>query len=243
MQSSQTIVLLHGHGVDASIWDGVYAELFPDYTLFRPDFSRLIQYQTIEGYTDELHRQLVNGQAGQVILIGHSMGGYIALAFAEKYPATVVGLGLFHSTAFADDATKKEQRQKAIHVLTEHGTPTFMEELMPKLVADAYAPEKVQRLIERFSYLPAEALMAGMKAIASRPDRTAVLRETEYPVLILMGRQDQVIPYEKAVEQVSLLQNGFPVTIEGAGHLAMLETPEEAVQALRAFLTSVIQGT
>src|SRR5690606_7287734 len=94
----KTLVLLHGHAVDDSIWDEVYTELSEDYTIIKPNFSPLTSCLTIEDYADELFRLLDSAAIQNITLIGHSMGGYIALAFAEKYPEMVEGLGLFHST-------------------------------------------------------------------------------------------------------------------------------------------------
>lgn len=236
MREKPGLVLLHGHGVDASIWEGVYADLSSDSPVLRPDFSRLTNHTTIDGYADELYARLSADGINDVVLIGHSMGGYIALAFAEQHPGMMRGLCLFHSTAYADDEPKKEQRTKAIGALTDGGTSHFIEELMPKMVSPDYPEENVRSLINWFSDLPTDALIAGIRAIAGRPDRTSVLRDAQFPILLLLGEKDQVIPYEQTSRLGNLGQRITVATLPQSGHLGMVEQPDEALNALGSFI-------
>ena len=238
MDDKNTLVLLHGHGVDASIWGGIYAGLLSGGPVLQPDFSRLSTYSTIDEYAEELYKRLRAEKIENVVLVGHSMGGYVALAFAEQHPTMIRGLGLFHSTAYADDELKKEQRTKAIGALTDEGTPKFIKELMPKVVAPDYAEGQVQTLIDQFSNLPTDALIAGVRAIAGRPDRTHVLRDASFPVILILGKKDQVIPYERTSRLADLNQRITVVTLLNAGHLGMIEQPDEALNALKSFVAS-----
>lgn len=231
-----TLVLIHGHGVDASIWNGIDADLVSAMPVLKPDFSRLTTRTTIEGYAEELKNYLYAVQAKRVVLVGHSMGGYIALAFAERYPALVAGLVLYHSTATADAADRKEQRQKTISELRTQGSAPFIEKQMPKVVSPAYPTDKIEQLIDRYRTLPADALAIGMEAIMSRPDRTHVLREATVPMRLVLGKDDQVIPYEKTQQLADLSDKIDVALIERAGHLSMVEQPEASVNALRSFL-------
>ncbi|GAB3781214.1 alpha/beta hydrolase [Spirosoma horti] len=236
MSQLPTICLIHGHGVDASIWDRIYADLALDHSVLTPDFARLSTLTTIEDYAAELYEVLQASTVEKVVLVGHSMGGYMALALAEKYPEVIQGLVLYHSTATADDDAKREARQQAIKALQADGTAPFIQKQMPKMVAPTYPPEKTEELVERYLTLPAEALVAGVKAIAGRPDRTAVLRNAEFPVLLVLGRDDQLIPYEKTVQLADLSRQIRVVTIEQAGHLSMVEQLEASLRAIRSFV-------
>ncbi|CCH52245.1 Carboxylesterase bioH [Fibrisoma limi BUZ 3] len=239
MSESVALVLLHGHGVDASIWDGIYAGLSTDARVLRPDFSRLTNHSTIEAYAEDLYGRLQNGQVDKCAVIGHSMGGYIALAFAEKYPDMIQGLGLFHSTAFADDEPKKEQRRQVIRKLDEDGTRSFLETAIPNMFApdnrDAMS-EKVHALIELNSVIPPQALQAGIRAMLSRPDRTHVLKNAAYPVLIVTGQHDQIVPPEKSHELAEMAADTELVVLDASGHLGMIEEPEQAQAAIRQFV-------
>ena len=236
MREKPTLVLIHGHGVDASIWDGIYAGLLSDSPVLRPDFARLTNQTTIDGYANDLYGRLRAEGVNSVVLIGHSMGGYMALAFAERHPPMVRGLCLFHSTAYADDAPKKEQRRQTIESMKTQGSAPFIEKTIPKMVAPDYSSADVQKLIGRYRNLPVDALMAGMEAIAGRPDRTHVLRDTPFPVLLVLGKQDQLIPYDKTRTLADLSGRISVATMETSGHLSMIEQPDDALNALKSFV-------
>lgn len=230
------LVLIHGHGVDASIWDGIYADFVSDALVLRPDFSHSTTHTPIEAYAEELYAQIQSVQAEKVVLIGHSMGGYVALALADQHPEMVQGLVLYHSTATADDDNRREVRRQAIEGLKKEGTAPFIQKQLPKMVAPGYPPEKTQMLIDRFVHLPDDALIAGMTAIANRPDRTHVLRDARFPILLVLGRDDQLIPHEKTAQLADLSNQVRVVTIEEAGHLSMIEQPAASVNILKAFI-------
>ncbi len=236
MNDKKTVVLLHGHGVDASIWDDIYGDLGLDGPVLKPDFARLTSHTTIEAYAEELATCLRAEKTEGVVLVGHSMGGYIALAFAEKYPERVLGLILYHSTATADTEERREQRQKTIGELKTEGTAPFIQKQLPKMVATTYPPEKTQTLVARYLNLPSDALISGMRAIAGRPDRTNVLQTAGFPILLVLGRDDQLIPHDKTAQLADLSDNISVVTIENAGHLSMVEQPETSVQIIREFM-------
>lgn len=237
------IILLHGHGVDASIWDRVYADLSDELSVWKHDLSRLATHQTIEEYA-EIVAKYIRAETDidereKAIVVGHSMGGYIALALAERHPERVGGLVLYHSTAYADDEAKKEQRTKAIGALTEGGASKYIHELMPKMVAPDYPADQVQALEERFRDIPTDALVAGMKAIAGRPDRTHVLRNATFPVLVVLGRQDQVISLEQGQVMGDLGDNVRVVVLDNVGHLSMIEDPDASIETLREFVAGL----
>ncbi|WP_420147755.1 alpha/beta fold hydrolase [Spirosoma sp.] len=234
--NNNSVVLVHGHGVDASIWNGIYADLSLEANVLKPDFSRLNNHTTIEAYAEELYGHLQSAQIDKVILVGHSMGGYIALAFADQHPEMIQGLVLYHSTATADDEARKEARRQAIEELQKNGTAPFIRKQMPKMVAPAYPAEKTQALIDRFEQLPADALVAGLKAMAARPDRTHVLRNAQFPILLVLGQEDQVIPYEKVAKLAELSSQVSVAPVNEAGHLSMVEQPDVAISILRSFV-------
>jgi len=239
MPDSLSLVLIHGHGVDASIWNNIHPELSADIRVIKPNFAQSTSHTTIEAYAEELNAQLQSADLTEVVLVGHSMGGYLALAYAERYPEQVRGLVLYHSTAYADDADRKIQRQQLINTMKAQGGAQFIEKQIPKMVSPDYPAEKTQALVARFRDLPTEALIAGMKAIAGRPDRTSVLRNARFPVLLVLGKQDQLIPLEKTQALANLSAEINVSIIDNAGHLSMVEQPETSVQVLRHFLEQI----
>ncbi|GAB3751029.1 alpha/beta fold hydrolase [Spirosoma pomorum] len=236
MKEPLTLVLIHGHGVDASIWNSIDADLVSAMPVLKPDFSRSTTRTTIEGYAEELANYLRNVQAKRVVLVGHSMGGYIALAFTERYPALVAGLVLYHSTATADTPERREQRQKTIEELRAQGSTPFIERQLPKMVSPAFPSDKVKQLVASYRTLPADALAVGMGAIMGRPDRTHVLREATIPMRLVLGKDDQLIPYEQTRQLADLSDQIDVALIDQAGHLSMIERPKESVNVLLSFL-------
>ncbi|TAE32916.1 MAG: alpha/beta hydrolase [Cytophagales bacterium] len=243
MQPPKTIVLIHGHGVDSSIWDELYPQLSADYQVIKPDFSTLTNHGTVEAYTEHVYSLLQSAQVEKAVFIGHSMGGYIALAFAERHPNAVSGLVLFHSTVFADDDERKAKRQAAMEQIEQEGSASFIGETIPKMVAEttkAQHPNLVESLQEIGSRIPPDALVTGIRAIAARPDRSHVVRDATFPVLIIAGKNDAIIPFDKSKEMATILNDkGTFEVLEGAGHLGMIEQPERSLEILQAFLVQL----
>lgn len=239
MTHRKTLVLLHGHGMDDTLWDELVPLLGDSYRLIKPNGSLLTNCTTVEAYAEELYRLLTSTQITKMTLIGHSMGGYISLAFAERYPEMLEGFGLFHSSALADDDAKKEQRTQMAQLLRTHGAEAFIRRTLPNLFGERFkelSPEKVQKYVERYGKLPAEALAVGVEAMRARPDRSEVLRNLPCPVLFIMGMDDQAVPFEKTMAQVDYPAKAYPFVLAEAGHLGMLERPDASARIIRWYM-------
>ena len=235
----KTIVLLHGHGVDASIWNKTKKLLSADYQILTPDVSLLTTLANVEDYADWLKGWLNTQKVDKCTLIGHSMGGYIALAFAEKYPTLLDGFGLFHSTAYADSDEKREQRKKTLRFIEEHGAAAFIKKVGPDMYAEDFAkshPTVIKKHIDTYSKLPTDAVAAGFKAIMARPDRTAILEETNQAVLFILGDEDKLIALDKTLPITKLPKKSHTIIMKGVGHMGMVENPQEAAAAIHGFM-------
>jgi pimeloyl-ACP methyl ester carboxylesterase len=196
----------------------------------------------VEEYADELYRYLTNATIQKFTLIGHSMGGYIALAFAEKYPDMLEGFGLFHSTAYADSETKKHQRSQTIEMLRQYGTEMFLKNTAGNLFGDRYKelyPKKIKEHIEKYGGIPAEALSAGMVAMRQRPDRTAILAAMPYPVLMILGMQDKLIPFESCISLTEFPKQSYPFVLAEAGHMGMVESPDACARMISWYMGKI----
>ena len=163
----KTVVLLHGFGEDSSVWSGFVPFLQKDFYILTPDYARLSNFKSVEEYADFVHEKIVEKCIEKCVMIGHSMGGYIALAFAEKYPEMLNGLGLFHSTSFADSEEKKAARTKNIDFIDKHGAEAFIKTSTPNLYAEAFQknhPEVIEKHIKYVSTPIAEAITTSHKA-------------------------------------------------------------------------------
>ncbi|QRR03362.1 alpha/beta fold hydrolase [Dyadobacter sandarakinus] len=238
----KTLVLVHGHGVDDAIWDNLDASLNEDFTIVRPNISLFTFCQTIDDYADELHRFLTNANITRFTLVGHSMGGYIALAFAEKYPEFLEGFCLFHSTAYADTDAKKEQRNQTIELLKTHGTAAFVQKTGANMYGDRFKelfPAKVEAHVEKYGQLPAEALIAGLAAMRDRPDRTAVLASLPFPVLFIVGMQDKVLDFESVITLTEYPRKSYPFILAEAGHMGMVERPDATSRMISWYMGKI----
>ncbi len=241
------VVLLHGFGVDSTAWTAQIDHLKKNYRVIVPDLpgigiSELTSDVSMEGVATVVKEILEAEEIEQAAIIGHSLGGYIALAFAEKYPELLSGLGLFHSTAIADNDEKKANRQKGIDFTDKHGAQPFLETTAPKMFAATTQTDNT-KLYEHFmNHLPEmskEAVISYYEAMMQRPDRVEVLRKTKVPVLFVYGKQDEIIPLDKTIEQASIPSISSVNILKKSGHLGMIEEPEAANKAIEDFLSDI----
>ena len=169
------------------------------------------------------------------------MGGYITLAFAEKFPELLHTFGLFHSTAYADTDEKKQARRKGIEFIQEHGAYTFLKQSIPNLFAQKFSsehPEEINTLIEKGKSFTAEALIQYYDAMIQRPDRTAVLKNFSNPILFIFGTEDKAVPLQDSLEQCHIPVTSHVHILKNAGHMGMWEDKEKCNRAILQFLST-----
>ncbi len=244
--TGKPVVLLHGFAEDSSIWNNQVSYLESHCQLIVPDLpgsgkSALLQSANIEmeDYADCIYALLNYEEITSCIMLGHSMGGYITLAFAEKYFPKLKAFGLIHSTAFADNAEKKTIRKKGIQLMEEYGALPFIKNTFPNLFSSKFKqehPEIVDALTEQGKSFTTTAIVQYYTAIMNRPDRTEVLKTSEVPVLFIIGPEDVAVPLTDLLEQVHLPNVSHIHILEGVGHMSMLEAPNELNMHLLAFI-------
>ncbi len=249
------LVLVHGFGEHGEIWNN-QLEAFANYHLIIPDLpgsgeSEMVDDMSMEGMADVLEKIIVHelatiffqaAEPGSVIMIGHSMGGYITLAFAERKAAMLRGFGLFHSTAFADSDEKKETRRKGIDFIKTHGAFEFLKTITPNLYAPdskQKAPEKIQQHLDSARNFSGAALVNYYEAMIQRPDRTDILRNAKVPVLFIFGRHDTTAPLEDGLKQCYLPESSYVHILENSGHMGMVEQPTEANKHLLKYVNLI----
>jgi pimeloyl-ACP methyl ester carboxylesterase len=237
----ETIVFVHGFGEDAGIWETIIPELKNNYHVITPNLPTTnTEGATMETLAEFLKQTLDDQQIDKCIMIGHSMGGYITLAFADKYPEKLLKFGLFHSTAYADSDDKKEARKKNMDFIRKNGSSKFIETSVPKLFAPETAenhPEKIKRMVERYRNLNSDSLVHFTNAMMNRPDRIHVLESFKKPVLFIMGEFDTAIPIEQGLKQCSIPEFSYIYIATHSGHLGMLEEPNFCLKAIKEFVS------
>jgi pimeloyl-ACP methyl ester carboxylesterase len=239
------LVLLHGYLESGEIWDS-FADRFPKgYRLIIPDLPG----HGRSGIWGEMHRMEdlagavkaimeVEGME-KIFLAGHSMGGYAVMAFAELFPERLLGYSLFHSTCFADNAEKRENRDREISLVhcgkkrqivlvnIPKAFSTDNVDLMPEEV------ERARRIALENSDQGIIALLHGMKA---RPDRSVVLKDPSLPLLLIGGMKDNYIPTEVFEKLVEMAPHAQVLRLKESGHMGFIEEPGKAVAAFMEIL-------
>jgi pimeloyl-ACP methyl ester carboxylesterase len=244
------IVLIHGFGEDSRIWNQQVAFLQESYQLLLPDLPGSGASQigenplSIESMATCIQQMLDAENIQQCIMLGHSMGGYVTLAFAGKYPERLMGFGLIHSTAYADSEEKKAARQKSIGFIKEHGAFEFIRTSIPNLFAESFKraqKEVVDGLIAQGNQFSADTLIAYYTAMINRPSRDAVLKKATVPVLFFIGEEDKAVSPADALEQSALPVVCMVQLVPGIAHMGMLEATDQLNQCLEEFCATVKQ--
>lgn len=201
---NQIVVLIHGFMESSKIWDYMLPYFKNDYTFLNID---------LPGHGDSVyipHNLSMDSMASQIInilkkenfqdkkikFVGHSMGGYVCLAIAEKYPKIVDSLSLFFSSPLEDDEEKKENRRRSFRIVRENLT-AYVRAGIPPL----FSPKHLNRLQKQVNLAKEialktnpEAIIACLKAMIERPERRHVLDDSRFQSIIVAGRFDNAIP-------------------------------------------------
>jgi len=170
------------------------------------------------------------------------MGGYISLAFAEKYPGYLNGLGLFHSTAYPDNGEKKETRRKAIEFIKENGAYEFLKTSVPNLfspISQEKIRNKIEELIAKTNNFSSRALVSYYEAMMQRPDRTTILKIRKFPVLFIAGKYDNAIPLNDSLRLCHLPELSYFHVLAQSGHMGMIEEAEKSKAILNDYLINL----
>lgn len=238
------VLLVHGFAEDNTVWRKISAELSGNYRLILPQLpgtgrSDLLSQMSMDSMAATLCAILDEENIATCPVIGHSMGGYITMAMADKYSNRVMAIGLFHSSAYADTDEKKKARREGIRSIQTKGAEAFLKKTIPNLFApgtQSAHPELVIEQVNRAKHFTSEALVAYYEAMIDRPDRRSVLENSKVPVLFIIGKQDTAIPPADMLQQSHLPQLSQVHTFQESGHLGMLEEPALAVRVVHAFL-------
>ena len=253
MAANSTIIFLHGFAESREIWTEFIRDFPAHYHVLTPNFPGYGSQDappandySMEALAEFIKVELDRAGASQAVLVGHSMGGYAALAFAEKYPAQVAGLVLFHSSALPDDENKKANRDKNISFVERHGVEKFMSTFIRPLFANTNEQTMMnerRQLEEMGINTPQASVLAGMQAMRDRPDRSNVLRRATFPVLFIIGKEDLAVTLDTSLAQVALPPVSTALFLDRVGHLGFVERPTETHRAVLDFAAGVFAAS
>jgi pimeloyl-ACP methyl ester carboxylesterase len=184
-----------------------------------------------------VHAVLKKAGVKKCIMTGHSMGGYVTLAYAGKYPGKLKGFCIFHSHCFADSAEDRENRDRVIEVV-RHDKFRFIVNFIPNLF-----PEEVQNkfekeidgLVKEAERMPKEGIIAALEGMKIRSDQSSFLATTKLPVLFILGLRDSKAPVPKLWEMITFPVHSESLILRDVGHMGYIESPKETLQAIRHF--------
>ena len=247
------VILIHGFGEDSSVWNH-QAEFLKDFCrVIIPDLpgTGLSHYNqesavcTMESMASDIQGLLDHENISSCLVFGHSMGGYITLAFAELFPQYLNGFGLVHSTAYADSEEKKKNRLRSMEVIEEYGGYAFLKTTIPNLFGERFKETEsaiIQDQINKSKAFSNRCLQQYTNAMMLRKDRCNVLSDTHIPVLLVAGTEDIAAPLKDIQEQATLSAHIDLHILEGVGHMGMLEATDQLNTCMLNFIQKNIQA-
>ena len=242
--SGDPIVLLHAFPLDGSMWDAERAELAKSYRVIVPDLSGFGRSavasppQSLDEHADDVVRIIDSLGIERATVAGLSMGGYIAFALARRHPKRLSRLILADTRAAPDSPEGRRGRDDNIALVQREGVAPLVERLLSKLLSANAPPAVVARVRALGNRQSAEALTSALAAMRDRPDSTPLLAGITIPALVIVGEADAISPLAEARAMADALPAGQLAVIDGAGHLANLESPAAFMAALHRGLGS-----
>jgi pimeloyl-ACP methyl ester carboxylesterase len=242
------LMLIHGFGEDWRVWKHQIEELSKYYTLILPDIfgsgdSEMLEGEniTIDDYAKGLKEIISAENIKHFSIFGHSMGGYIALAYLAQFPEDLSSIGLIHSTAYSDDENKIQQRNKSIQFIQEFGSLAFLKTTVPKLFSTI---KRNKYLIDAFlqmgSDISKNTLIQYYNAIKNRPERIDLLKKVTIPVLFIAGMEDTLVSYTDNISQSILPSISEIKLLTNTAHVGFCENPGLSNKTILLFLQNHI---
>jgi pimeloyl-ACP methyl ester carboxylesterase len=226
----EVVVLLHGYPMDKNIWLDLIPVLSSSHQVIAIDIpglgnSNALSINAIHTIADQIHDLLQHERVGKAVFVGHSMGGYIALAYSDLYRKMIKGLSLVHSTLKADSEEKKIMRLKVIDLIKNGGTKVFLRELFPSLFAadrrNVFKSEW-EALYNHHKTTSPTSLIALYEAIMHRKNY-AESTWNEFPMQWIIGEKDQLLDPKDLIAQALQSDKSFVSLYPDCGHMSMIE--------------------
>lgn len=239
----KTIVLLHGFSESSKIWDGFRDQLSDFFRVIVIDLAghgkseSLDPVHSMELQAEVVFEVLKHCKVKKCLMVGHSMGGYVTLTFATKYPEMLKGICLFHSHPFPDSPEDRKNRSRTIS-LVEQDKFGFVARYIPSLFPQGSKRKfnkEIKKLVERAKEIPKEGIIAALEGMKIRKNQSALLRSVKVPVLFIIGLKDSKAPQDRLWKMVSLPKQSECLILRNVGHMGYIEAPDETLQTIKGF--------
>jgi len=248
--SGFAVVLIHGLCETHTIWDRFAANLADKYRIIYPDLPGFgnSPLPTVPFSIDDIaymiNISIDNLGVDKCIMIGHSLGGYVTLAFAANHSSRLSGFGLFHSSSMPDSEEKKHARDKAIAFIDENGVNPFVKSFIPGLYYNKNPSIKnyIDLHVKEAQNCSANSIIAYSRAIKNRPDRQDLIVNSSVPVLFICGDKDKAVPISQSLEQTATLDKSSVWVLKNTAHMGMIEQFDESLAIVRNYLDNVTRN-
>ncbi|KWW29719.1 MAG: alpha/beta hydrolase [bacterium P3] len=244
-ENSNTLVLLHGFMQNLDVWTSLVLSYMHDMRVITVDLpghgysSSYSDIHTMDFMARCVKAVLEYAGVEQCVMMGHSMGGYVALSFAEQYPYALRGLGLLHSHALADDEEKRQQRMNACEQIHRNRSEYILN-FIPSLFDQSKQSEleqEIKDLKEQSLETTEQSLIAAEQGMMRRPHHINTLKRLHVPCLFIYGKNDSRLPLEVAVSQAMVPQHSEIMILDHVAHMAHLESREYVRLRIRDFVS------
>lgn len=241
---SHTLVLLHGFLQNLDVWTSyvlTYMHSMRVITIDLPGHGQTDSFSdvhTMEFMAKIVKQVLEDAGVEQCVMVGHSMGGYVALAFADKYPYTLRGLGLINSHALADTEEHARSREEICASVLENRA-SFIVSFVPSLFDSSHQgvlSQDIKDLQDQCLETRAESIIAAQRGMAQRPSRITTLSRLEVPTLFIYGKNDPRIPVEIALSQAMVAHHAEILLLSDVGHMSFIEEREYVKPRIKNFV-------
>jgi pimeloyl-ACP methyl ester carboxylesterase len=240
----RAVVLIHGFLGASVIWEDLAMDLARTYRVISIDLpghgrSDCFGYaHSMELMARCVKAVLDHARLKRYTIIGHSMGGYVALAFAELFPDHLRGLALLHSTGYPDNNEKRKDRERAIALIRKNRR-IYTQSTIRNLFAAKnlkYLKKEIAFANKIAASTSRQGMVAALLGMRDRRGRDIILSLVEYPILMVIGEQDNLMPASQLLEQSKVIRNCDVLYLEHDGHMGFLESPVAVTKAIRKFL-------
>jgi pimeloyl-ACP methyl ester carboxylesterase len=244
--SGQALILIHGFCESKEMWITFSKELAKTHTVYcidLPGFGESPLHQdniTLEEVAVMLQEWMEDNDIHHPIVVGHSLGGYVTLALAELMGSGLKAIGLFHSTAFPDDAQKKKTRNKTITFIQKHGVDKFIDSFVPPLFSERHLitqQKKIEELIALGKKSSKKGVLAFLAAMRDRKDRMEIWKNFKGKKLMIAGVLDAAVKIEGSRIHQTNADDYFE--LQDVSHMGMFEAEKATLEILKVFLAKV----
>ncbi len=240
-----SIVLIHGYLETGEVWGGFADRYLRNYrvvTLDLPGYGQSGTWGKVHSMDDlagSVNKVLEAENIDKVFMVGHSMGGYVVMAFAENFPERLLGYTLFPSTCFADSEEKRKNRDRESSLILCGKMRQIINVNIPKGFADDHL-KTLQKEVDSLKDIALgnsdNGILAILNGMKERPDRTHILKDPQIPLLLIGGMKDNYIPVEVFEKLCELAPHASVLKLKESGHMGFIEEPEVAANAIIAML-------